>query len=394
MAPPTTNTEEQEILVRGSAEHKDYLRHQFGRIKEVVNSFETRIAVAGRAMLLIYVVYITVKAGIGGSLPANMPPWANTALQILDIVMLALQVLGLEGSVPGLRHLAEELEDKGKKKEAQTVRRASNIAQWLLVATAVDIVLQNTHHWGTWDITNFAIAYANCLFVLRVLVIGLYLVAMAKLEHKGPKIISAHEAAKRQKAKEQEQIRLDNAAIQQNINEALTTWMAAQDQHLADWSIGLLNRLQEQQRDVLASMSPSPNVDMQAVIQAVAEYLIPQFQAKFQALDQAISRQNVAISEAVNQAKRLPEHAASRQRTQATKASSSQAQQAEQNVIRLVPANASRDELIAESIRLHREEGLSSYKIAEKLGKSAKTVQSWLSSGKNQAESEAIEAAN
>lgn len=69
----TQSTEEPEILVRGSDEHKDYLRHQFGHIKEAVSAFETRIAVAGRAMLLMYVVYITVKAGIANALPANMP---------------------------------------------------------------------------------------------------------------------------------------------------------------------------------------------------------------------------------------------------------------------------------------------------------------------------------
>jgi DNA-directed RNA polymerase specialized sigma24 family protein len=148
-------------------------------------------------------------------------------------------------------------------------------------------------------------------------------------------------------------------------------------------------------------------------MQAVTEYLVPLFQAKFQAVDQAISRQNVIITQAADQAKRLPELMASaqpiqakrlpentasqatlRQPFQARPGASTQAHQAEQQVLRLVPANASRDELKAEAIRLHDVEGLSSYKIAEKLGKPAKTVQSWLSSGKDQAESERNEAAN
>lgn len=215
-------SDEQEIIVRGSEAHKDYLRHQFGRIKDAVNSFETRIAVSGRAMLLIYVVYITVKAGVGGSLPTNVPGWLSVALAVLDIVMLALQVLGLEGSVPGLRHLAEELEDKGKAKEAGTVRLSSNIAQWLLAATAIDIVLQRNA--ATWHIADAANDYTNALFVLRVVVIGLYLVAMAKLEHKGPRVISQHEANQQAQEKEQQQIRIDNANIMTAVEKGIESW--------------------------------------------------------------------------------------------------------------------------------------------------------------------------
>lgn len=63
-------------------------------------------------------------------------------------------------------------------------------------------------------------------------------------------------------------------------------------------------------------------------------------------------------------------------------------------MIHLVPANASREELIAEAKRLRDVEGLSTYAIGEKLGKSAKTVQSWLSKDKDQAENEVEEAAN
>lgn len=189
--------------------------------------------------------------------------------------------------------------------------------------------------------------------------------------------------------------------IQHMIDQAVNGLQSQFDQRLA----GIFT----EQGEMLASIQqlqnapvPVPEIDTQAVIQAVAEYLIPQFQAKFQALDQAISKQNVTITEVLNQAKRLPENAMStqavqppfRQKNQAVKTPSTPTRQPEQNVIRLVPANASRDELKAEAIRLHTDEGLSSYKIAERFGKSAKTVQSWLSSGKDQAESEEIEQAN
>ena len=129
----------------------------------------------------------------------------------------------------------------------------------------------------------------------------------------------------------------------------------------------------------------APPVDtqaiFQAVFQAVSNDLGAQFQAKIQAVDQALLRQNTVIAEVVSQAKRLPESAASPQ----AKPKQIQAPQAEQKVIRLVAANATRDEMIAEAIRLRDEEKLSTYKIAERLGKSAKTVQSWLSSGNSQA---------
>lgn len=213
--------EEQDVIVRGSEKHKDYLRYQFGRIKGAVNGFETRIAVSGRVMLLVYVVYITVKAGVGSSLPADMPAWVNVSLVILDVLMLALQVLGLEGSVPGLRHLAEELEDKGKAREAGTVRLSSNIAQWLLAATAIDIVLQRNAL--AWHIADIATAYTNGLFVLRVVVIGLYLVAMAKLEHKGPKIISQYEARQKDSA---EQVEYLTAELQTQLAEFRSRYSA------------------------------------------------------------------------------------------------------------------------------------------------------------------------
>lgn len=256
--------QEQKIIVRGSAEHKDYLRYQFGRIKETVNGFETRIAVSGRAMLLIYVVYITVKAGVVSSLPANLPPYVSTGLLVLDIAMLALQVLGLEGSVPGLRHLAEELEDKGKTKEAGTVRFSSNVAQWLLAATAVDIILQKTPVIGSWDMTGVATAYTNGLFVLRVVVIGLYLVAMAKLEHKGPKVISAHEAEKQAEEQEQKQIRIDNATIMTAVEQGIADWAKKQPDINAAFSESIhrlegivsqkIDATQQMQNDKLASM--------------------------------------------------------------------------------------------------------------------------------------------
>jgi hypothetical protein len=187
---------------------------------------------------------------------------------------------------------------------------------------------------------------------------------------------------------------------------------------LEDFQTAFEQRLQaitDEQARMLAAIQhlqttpTAPTVDTQAVIQAVVADLVPQFQAKFQALDHAIFRQNATIRETEIQANPLPELGHHSGKTLPEKAASIQAakpqfrqpaqttsrgSQAEQQVIRLIPANASRDELKAEAIRLHTVEGLSSYKIAEKLGKPAKTVQSWLSKEKDQAESGDIEVTN
>lgn len=213
--------EEQEVIVRGSPEYKEFMRHRFGWIKGMVNGFEERLAISGRAMLLVYVAYITVKAGVQNSLHMEMPP-------LLDIFMLAIQVLGLEGSVPGLIHLSEDLESKSKKKEARMVKGSAYTAQTLAVATAVDIVLQSTHAVAGYNIDDFTTTYSNGLFILRVLIIGMYLIAMARLEHKGPKIISAHEAAKQAQAVEQKQIRIDNGNILATVEQAIAKWASTQ----------------------------------------------------------------------------------------------------------------------------------------------------------------------
>lgn len=174
-------------------------------------------------------------------------------------------------------------------------------------------------------------------------------------------------------------------AIEQRIAEASQELQTQLEQRVATFTAEWAQRLTEVQQHHRAA----PEVDHQALLQAVTDSLVPQFQAKLQTVDQAIFRQGVLISEIANQAKQLPEKAVSTQ----AKQQPHQARREEHNVIRLVPANATREEVKAEAIRLHEVEGLSSYKIAEKLGKSAKTVQSWLSKEKEQAENGESQAA-
>lgn len=185
----TTIGEEQEVIVRGSAEFHDYLWHRFGIIKGIVRVVEEHVAISGRLLLLIYVSYIVIEAGARTLVNVTFPP-------VLDIVMLGLQVLGLEGSVPGLTHLSDDLEYEGRKKDAAKVRFASIIALVLLGLVAVDIVLQKTPYIGDWDTRSLTTSFGNCLLIARVVVVGIYVRAMARIENKGPRIISSMEAKK------------------------------------------------------------------------------------------------------------------------------------------------------------------------------------------------------
>lgn len=213
--------ENQVVIVRGTPEYRDYLIHQHGWVKGVVNWCEETMAITGRLMLLAYIVYITVKAG--SSWDAPLP---------LDVFMLALQVLGLEGSVPGLIHLSERLESEGKTKSANMVRRSATIAQFLVVATALDIVLQSLQKsgfsaWGLFDFSSLATGYTNTLLILRVVVIGFYLIAMARLEHKGPKIISKEEA---KKIDMRDALKVENGQFRQKIDELNKALLQAKEE--------------------------------------------------------------------------------------------------------------------------------------------------------------------
>lgn len=398
--PPVAQAqEEQVIIVRGSEEHKDYLKHQFGRIKDTVNSFETRIAVAGRALLLVYVVYITVKAATASALPRDMAPWLTSGLLILDIVMQALQVLGLEGSVPGLTHLAGELEDKGKTKEARTVRLASNTAQWLLAFTAIDIVLESNHNWGGYDITGLAAGYTNCLFIVRVIVIGLYLVAMARLEHKGPKVVSAHEATRM----EQEQVRMDNAMVQESIQQALNSWTQSRAQQQEAHNDETLRRWMAQQSQQLAEQFASlkqsvqaPEVNVNDLTASVFASLSGHFNTQIEALrreNEATRRQDEA------QTKRLIEAQLGARREASTRSNEAPRHNADAPAhprheaarppaILPLPVNGDRAAQKARALALV-DGGLSTYKAAEQTGIPSGTIQRWLKERKEEAERKA-----
>ena len=132
----TNPSDEQIILVRGSAAHKEYMRHHFGWLKDVVNGVEDGLSISGRNLLLIFILYTTIKAGLT-STGRDMPWWLDTA-------MLAFQVCGLEGAIPGLSRLRETLlatPGDAAKEDAETVRKAILSARWLNMLTGVEVLL-------------------------------------------------------------------------------------------------------------------------------------------------------------------------------------------------------------------------------------------------------------
>lgn len=213
--------EEQEILVRGSEEHAEYLRYNFGQIKDWVNSFETKLAIMGRPLLFFYITYITVRASVAHALPDIY--WLNYSLLGLDTIMLVLQVMGLEGSMSGLLHLADEMRSKNRAKEADTMLRSAKMVQWLMAATAIDIVLQASPYFlvpgeGWVDIRIFTAIYTNILLITRVVAVSIYLFSMARMQHKGPRVISQKEFdARREEADRLRRMELSFYQDHQNL---------------------------------------------------------------------------------------------------------------------------------------------------------------------------------
>src|SRR5258707_1073082 len=139
-----TNAPEEEIVfVRGSAEHREYMHHQAGWLRALVNGFENYLSIAGRSLLLIFILYATIK---GGMLAAgdNTPGW-------LDIVMLGFQVAGLEGSIPGLTRLRETMLQFNRHDEAKSIKRAIYSSRTLNFLTGLEILLASHQKIGPWQ---------------------------------------------------------------------------------------------------------------------------------------------------------------------------------------------------------------------------------------------------
>lgn len=386
--PPPTQEEEQVVLIRGSEEYKEYMRHQGGSLKVFVNRLESDIATAGRTLLLLFLIYTTVKTGLD-RMGVSVPIW-------VEIVMLSLQVAGVEGAVPGLSRQKADLTAQGKTEEAKEIASAITSTRWLALLTGVEIGLSTIQakvpsvDWLSWTL----IGYSVVLLLARLWLITKFLIAMAKIEQKGPKIISQAEYDRQQREAEQEQVRLDNAAIQASIDQALDSWTRSQDQQLqgerrnmqaqvdealARWTAQQSQQIAEQFAALqLSTQQPALNVDelTASIFASLRGHFDSQLEAvrrQTEATKHLIEAQLSAQSEAPrrsNEAPRSNADASAYSRPEAASKASSP------SLLRL-PVNGDRAAQKAEALRLV-DGGLSTYKAAEQTGIPSGTIQRWL----------------
>lgn len=414
----TTTQEEQQVLVRGSAEYREYMYHQAGWLKAVVNGLEDYLSISGRSLLLLFLIYTTIKAGMT-IMHADTPVW-------LDIIMLTLQVAGLEGSVPGLTRVREALLVQNRPADARTIKRAIYSSRTLSVLTGIEIVLATASIPGIDPTTMAGIDdwYNKILLLIRLFVITSFLVAMARMETKAPKVISQDEHRKQQHEAEQEQVRLDNESIQSSIGQALAIWTAAQERKLATWTEQLAEAIQQTQATRLDErMTEAMDIFQACLDRSVAEIaesvaessgqlwsVVQPLQDRLAALSsvdldqrivdalaQATDGMTASIfaslrqeSEAAKRKNEAPKHLGEallsaqsegpKRSSEAEKRSTGALKRSSEAVPLLrLPSNTDRAAQKAEALRLIDQEQLSTYKAAERTGIPSGTIQRWLS---------------
>lgn len=99
--PPPSN--ETEVLIRYSQAWWIYMLTRGGILRAAVNGLEDTLAITGRTLLLVFLLYCGVKSGA----LLVKPDWTPDLW--LEMGMFVLQLAGLEGSIPGLARHAEAL---------------------------------------------------------------------------------------------------------------------------------------------------------------------------------------------------------------------------------------------------------------------------------------------
>lgn len=188
--------QEEKVIIRFSQAWWVYMFCQGGILRTMVNGLEDNLSITGRTLLLIFLLYCGVKSGAMFANPKWTPPiW-------LEMGMFVLQLAGLEGSVPGLARHALVLQGKGDEKSAQKVQGAMTSARVMSILTIGEGVL---YVFGI-DSSILKIISGILLFI-RGIVITSFLVELAKIEAKAPRVLSRgeHERGEHAKLVESEQ---------------------------------------------------------------------------------------------------------------------------------------------------------------------------------------------
>lgn len=303
---------ETDPIVRFSGAWWAYSITRAGFLRAVVNSIEDSLAVSGRFLLLTYLFYL--GAQVGALLIAPSFSWPLP----LEMGMFVLQIAGLEGSIPGLARQAETLRtEKEDEKQAHKIERVMLSARLMTICAfgeGAAYALGLDHR-----ILQIASAI---LMVARGVVITGFLIELAKIEKKAPRVISrkAHAQAQAEKqaqlereqalecaAHECEMARLaqpviPDARVQELIQQALADQAQHYHQVFAQQAaqIDHLVELTTYQSQMLATLQPSlsesvPAGDNQAIIAGVISELEARFTSAMKRMESEVE-QRVRVS--------------------------------------------------------------------------------------------------
>jgi hypothetical protein len=181
--------EQSETLIRFSNAWWAYLFFRLGILRALVNGVEDALAITGRFLLLAFLIYCGAEAGLLLSDPNfSFPGW-------LQMLMFCMQLAGLEGSIPGLARQADALRAQQDEQAAKNIERVMTSARAMTVLSIGEGALHALHVAPTW-----LQAISAVLLVVRGIVITGFLIALAKMERKAPRVLSREAHAQEQAA--------------------------------------------------------------------------------------------------------------------------------------------------------------------------------------------------
>lgn len=192
------NANSEDTIIRFSGAWWAYMIFKLGFLRAMVNGVEDALAITGRFLLLVFLMYCGAKAGLLLADPTASPPgW-------LEVVMFLLQLAGLEGSIPGLARQADALRarrDHDAAAKLDSVMVSARVMTVLAIAEGGAHALQLDVHILQWA--------SAILLVARGVVITGFLIALARIEAKAPRVLSkdAHAREQAQQAQNSDQAR-------------------------------------------------------------------------------------------------------------------------------------------------------------------------------------------
>lgn len=239
--------EQTETIVRFSNAWWTYIFFRLGLLRALVNGVEDALAITGRFLLLIFLIYCGAEAGLLLSDPTfTFPGW-------LQMTMFCMQLAGLEGSIPGLARQADTLRaqhDEGTAKKVEQVMLSARVMTVLSIAEGALHAL---------NVPPIALQIISAiLLVVRGVVITGFLIALAKIESKAPRVLSrdAHARELAQQAQRDEQA-CTIVELRSQRDEALGALHAAQQKALENEreQEQVITHLREKVRQMQAAQS-------------------------------------------------------------------------------------------------------------------------------------------